>query len=253
MSNTRVYIGNLPPRVRDREVEDLFVRYGRIRELNVKNGYAFLEFDDPRDADDAVRHVDGQSFDGARLRVEFARGGRAGGGGGGGGGGGSSSGGGGGGAGGRSRTSARGDYRLVVKNLSRDVSWQDLKDLARRAGDVIFTDVYNGRDGFEGIIEYNHRDDVRNAFRELDNYDFKGKRVQLVEEGGTSSTERRAASPKRRSRSKSPRRSRHSRSRSRSPKRSPSPKNRDHAAPPADAAKDGGSPKKEASPRSPPK
>ena len=37
--------------------------------------FAFVEFDDPRDADDAVYARDGYDYDGYKLRVEFPRGG----------------------------------------------------------------------------------------------------------------------------------------------------------------------------------
>jgi len=70
----RIYIGNLPSDVRDSEVEDVFARYGRIRSLDIKSGggraFAFVEYDDSRDADDAVRAEDGRSRYGSeRLRV----------------------------------------------------------------------------------------------------------------------------------------------------------------------------------------
>jgi arginine/serine-rich splicing factor 1/9 len=56
-------------------------RYGRIREIDIKNqgrppAFAFVVFDDYRDAEDAIRARDGYMFDGARLRVEMSRGGR---------------------------------------------------------------------------------------------------------------------------------------------------------------------------------
>jgi hypothetical protein len=35
----------------------------------------------------------------------------------------------------------RTDYGVVVTNLPRGCSWQDLKDFMRKAGDVVFTDV----------------------------------------------------------------------------------------------------------------
>ncbi|OAY42583.1 hypothetical protein MANES_08G000200v8 [Manihot esculenta] len=40
----------------------------------MKRDYAFVEFSDPRDADDARYHLDGKEFDGSRIVVEFARG-----------------------------------------------------------------------------------------------------------------------------------------------------------------------------------
>ena len=35
--------------------EDLFRKFGNIRSIHMKVGFGFIEFEDPRDADDAVR------------------------------------------------------------------------------------------------------------------------------------------------------------------------------------------------------
>ena len=37
----------------------------------------------------------------------------------------------------------RTDYRLIIENLSTRVSWQDLKDLMRRAGEVTYANAHN--------------------------------------------------------------------------------------------------------------
>lgn len=39
----------------------------------VSPGFAFIEFDDPRDAEDAVRDMDGRFVCGCRIRVEMAK------------------------------------------------------------------------------------------------------------------------------------------------------------------------------------
>lgn len=36
-------------------------------------GFAFIEFEDPRDAEDAVRDMDGRYVCGVRIRVELAK------------------------------------------------------------------------------------------------------------------------------------------------------------------------------------
>lgn len=76
MSSRIVYVGNLPLDIKHRELEDLFYKYGRIRNVDLKlpprpPGFAFVEFDDPRDAMDAVRGRDGYEFFGNRLRVSI--------------------------------------------------------------------------------------------------------------------------------------------------------------------------------------
>ena len=53
-------VENLPSDVRERELEDLFDKYGKIRDIDVRRGgIAFVDFDDDRDAEDAVRRMDG--------------------------------------------------------------------------------------------------------------------------------------------------------------------------------------------------
>ncbi|KAH9767955.1 hypothetical protein WN944_018366 [Citrus x changshan-huyou] len=47
----------------------------RIRDVDMKRDFAFVEFSDPRDADDARYSLNGRDVDGSRIIVEFARGG----------------------------------------------------------------------------------------------------------------------------------------------------------------------------------
>jgi len=71
--SSRIYIGHLSSRTRERDVEDTFGRYGRIARIHLKYGYAFVEYDDGRDAEDAVREMNRSNFDGERIIVEHAR------------------------------------------------------------------------------------------------------------------------------------------------------------------------------------
>ncbi|RWS29562.1 serine/arginine-rich splicing factor 4-like protein [Leptotrombidium deliense] len=70
---TRIYVGRLPYDVRERDIEKFFKGYGRIREILMKDGFAFVEFDDHRDADDAVYELNGKELMGERVSVELAR------------------------------------------------------------------------------------------------------------------------------------------------------------------------------------
>ncbi|OWM79676.1 hypothetical protein CDL15_Pgr023088 [Punica granatum] len=76
-----IYVGNLPADIREVEIEELFYKYGRILDIELKIPprppcYCFVEFESSRDAEDAIRGRDGYNFDGCRLRVELAHGGR---------------------------------------------------------------------------------------------------------------------------------------------------------------------------------
>ncbi|TXG48525.1 hypothetical protein EZV62_024400 [Acer yangbiense] len=186
-----IYVGNLPSDIREYEVEDLFYKYGRILDIELKIPprppcYCFVEFENSRDAEDAIRGRDGYNFDGCRLRVELAHGGRGpsssdrrsgysgSGGGGGGGGGGSRGGGGGDGAGsGRFGISRHSEYRVIVRGLPSSASWQDLKDHMRKAGDVCFAEVSRDSEGTYGLVDYTNPDDMKYAIRKLDDTEFR--------------------------------------------------------------------------------
>ncbi|PKI33028.1 hypothetical protein CRG98_046585 [Punica granatum] len=166
-----VYVGNLPGDIREREVEDLFRKYGPIVHIDLKipprpPGYAFVEFEDARDAEDAIHGRDGYDFDGHRLRVELAHGGR----------GHSSSSdryssyGGGRGSRGVSR---RSEYRVLVTGLPSSASWQDLKDHMRRGGDVCFSQVFRDENGTTGIVDYTNYEDMKYAIKKLDDSEFR--------------------------------------------------------------------------------
>lgn len=223
--DNRVYVGNLPPDIRTRDIEDLFYKYGTIKFIDLKNRrgppFAFIEFEDPRDADDAIKCRDGYNYDGYTLRVEFPRGngsmmGRGAGGGSGYGRGGMR------GFGGRGGPpSKRTQHRVLVSGLPPSGSWQDLKDHMREAGDVCYADTF--KDG-TGVVEFMRKDDMKYAVRKLDDTKFRSHEGEVsylrVKEDNP-----RDASPG--SRSPSPRRSRGSpryspvRDRDRSYSRSP--------------------------------
>lgn len=187
-----MYVGNLPPDIRSRDIEDLFYKFGKITFIDLKNRrgppFAFVEFEDPRDAEDAVHARDGYNYDGYTLRVEFPRGTGPGGRGGGGGGGGDRGRGGmdrggfdggrGGGGGGRGGPpSRRSDYRCLVSGLPPTGSWQDLKDHMREAGDVCYADVY--KDG-TGVVEFLRYEDMKYAARKLDDSKFRSHEGEVA-------------------------------------------------------------------------
>ncbi|KAH6582066.1 hypothetical protein BASA61_008692 [Batrachochytrium salamandrivorans] len=70
---SKVYVGHLPYNVAKRELDDLFLSYGKVISIEIKHGgYAFVQFDNRRDADDAVAALNNHLFDGRRLLVEFS-------------------------------------------------------------------------------------------------------------------------------------------------------------------------------------
>ena len=75
---------------------------------------------------------------------------------------------------------------VYVWNLSYDVSWQDLKDHMRRAGNVDQATILTGSDGSTsigcGIVVYQSARDAARAIRELQESDLKGRPVRLRED-----------------------------------------------------------------------
>ncbi|CAG5980485.1 serine/arginine-rich splicing factor 3a [Menidia menidia] len=73
----KVYVGNLGNSGNKTELERAFGYYGPLRSVWVARnppGFAFVEFEDPRDASDAVRELDGRTMCGCRVRVELSTG-----------------------------------------------------------------------------------------------------------------------------------------------------------------------------------
>lgn len=146
---------------------------------NEQGTYGFCEFDDMRDAQDAVKDLDGSRFLGGRVKVEHARDSRA---------------------GGRSRGRSpmrrkgnppgkRTGYKLVVENLSTRTSWQDLKDYMRQAGEIMYTNTHHIRSG-EGIVEFGSKSDMEWAIDKLDGTELDGRKIKLIEEEGRRSRSR---------------------------------------------------------------
>jgi len=50
--DAKIYVGNLPPDIRTKDIENLFYKYGKIVFVDLKNRkgppFAFIEFDDHR-------------------------------------------------------------------------------------------------------------------------------------------------------------------------------------------------------------
>lgn len=177
--DNRVFVGNLPLDIRERELDDLFYKYGRIRDIVIKKpsnppAYAFITYSDHRDAEEAVYRRDGYEFAGRRIRVELSKarnddrdGGRRG-------------------DGNNSRgdNNRGGDNRsrirsmkngIIINNLPDHCTWQDIKDYCRKAGDVTFADIKGG----VGYVDYSNKEDQENAVRTLDDSEFKSERIKV--------------------------------------------------------------------------
>ncbi|KAF9652923.1 hypothetical protein BDM02DRAFT_3183260 [Thelephora ganbajun] len=161
----RLYLGRLPVDARSDDVAKFFDGYGRIVDVRVMTGFGFVEFENSRDAEDALNAFNGKSFMGTNIVVEFAKESRP------------------------KRDTYDADravrarrppgHRLIVSGISRDTSWQDLKDFGREAGSVSFADIDRDNVG-EGILEYQSREDVERAVKQLDGKELRGQTVRVA-------------------------------------------------------------------------
>ena len=125
----------------------------------MKNTFAFLFYEDERNGEDAIRELNGFEIKGVKLTVQTARTSRE-----------------------RLNTDQLEqlkDKRVIVENCDARTSWQDLKDWARAAGTVSFTNTFM-RDGKKyGVVEFEGSTNLRDAMRTLENIQLHGTDVRV--------------------------------------------------------------------------
>ncbi len=72
--NPQIFLAKIPHSVTEQDLEHEFKSFGHIKELKLKTGYAFIEYDDYRDAQEAIKEKDGFKLNGSRIVVQPARG-----------------------------------------------------------------------------------------------------------------------------------------------------------------------------------
>lgn len=70
--NPTIYVNGLSSNVREKDLEEKFSKYGDIKKIQIKNGFAFIEYFDYKDADYACEKMDGKPFDGKKLTVQIS-------------------------------------------------------------------------------------------------------------------------------------------------------------------------------------
>eukprot|EP00347_Sterkiella_histriomuscorum_P000317 403376343 len=67
-----LFVGNISRSMRQDELHDEFDKFGSCS-INFKGSYAFIEFKDERDAEDALTELNGREFSGQRLAIEWSK------------------------------------------------------------------------------------------------------------------------------------------------------------------------------------
>ncbi|XP_015927228.1 RNA-binding protein 1 [Parasteatoda tepidariorum] len=73
----KVYIGNISNRTTKVDIEEVFSKYGPLRNVWIARsppGFAFVEYEDRRDAEEACACLDGSRLCSSRIRVEMSHG-----------------------------------------------------------------------------------------------------------------------------------------------------------------------------------
>ncbi len=81
MSEAKIYVGNLSYGSTDGDIESYFQQFGSIKDVKVitdrdtgrSKGFAFVTFEDPKSAKEAVEGADGKDLNGRNLKVSIAR------------------------------------------------------------------------------------------------------------------------------------------------------------------------------------
>ncbi|KAF9359949.1 hypothetical protein BGX26_010994 [Mortierella sp. AD094] len=74
-----LYVGNIPYSFREPEVEDMFKKFGTIVKITVvldqftgrNKGFAFVEYEDRKDAEEAMEKYNGFDVEGRRLKLDW--------------------------------------------------------------------------------------------------------------------------------------------------------------------------------------
>lgn len=78
----RLYVGNIPFRTSEEDLRELFARDGKEvvecriitdRETGRSRGFGFVEMGTEEDAEKSIESLDGLSFEGRNLKVNYAR------------------------------------------------------------------------------------------------------------------------------------------------------------------------------------
>ena len=76
-----LYVGNLAGEVTDEDLQKAFVEYGEVKsarvirdyDSNLSRGYGFVEMPNNREADAAIKALNGEQLKGNKLQISEAR------------------------------------------------------------------------------------------------------------------------------------------------------------------------------------
>lgn len=73
MSMSRIFIRNIPTKTREPELEQTFAKAGRITDIVLKVNFAFIQYENDKQAMEALRMFNDFNFNGNKLSIEIAK------------------------------------------------------------------------------------------------------------------------------------------------------------------------------------
>lgn len=71
MENNKIYVGKLSRRIRESDIDKEFSKFGKIKEIELRTSYAFVEFDDEKAAEEAIDEMNGKYIDDSKIVVQL--------------------------------------------------------------------------------------------------------------------------------------------------------------------------------------
>ncbi|XP_053305382.1 RNA-binding protein 4B-like isoform X1 [Spea bombifrons] len=141
----KLFVGNLPPEATQAELKALFEQFGRVTECDIIKNYGFVHMEDKKSADDAVLNLNHYKLHDVAINVENSRG--------------------------RPKASTK----LHVSNLGGNCTSEELRAKFEAFGSVLECDIVKDY----AFVHMERADEALEAIRNLDNTEFKGKRMHV--------------------------------------------------------------------------
>ncbi|XP_071041057.1 RNA-binding protein lark isoform X4 [Parasteatoda tepidariorum] len=72
MRTTKIYVGNLPENAHNGELQELFEKYGEVKECDIVKNYAFVHMSSEEEAKTAIEALNNIDFMGSKISVEIS-------------------------------------------------------------------------------------------------------------------------------------------------------------------------------------
>ncbi|AOA60313.1 Elongation and termination regulation [Komagataella phaffii CBS 7435] len=143
LSTSQLFVRPLPGDVRPEELQDLFGKFGPIKEVKIMRGYAFVEYEEGADASAALENLNNTPFGDQDLQIEFAKE--------------------------KPSYAKRGENRVKVTNIPESIAWQDLKDFIAKEIDILptFARLNRHDEPPTATLEFNNREELEAAVEKI--------------------------------------------------------------------------------------